>query len=198
LQPRVTELLSERGSVSVDERTNMMIVRDIEENLDAVEELIRSLDTQTPQVLIEARIVEATSQYSRDVGIQWGGDVSMSSSTGNPTGLVFPSNVGVVGGATDAADAHGGSLALLQHRGRNPNYAVNLPAAVGTGAGWCARHHAGQRGRQLQPQRAPQRRRGARHGPHHQLAAHPDPRQPRGAPSRRAPSSRTRRSARRA
>ncbi len=133
--PRVTELLSERGSVSVDERTNMMIVRDIEENLDAVEELIRSLDTQTPQVLIEARIVEASSQYSRDVGIQWGGDVSMSSTTGNPTGLVFPSNVGLAGGATGLTGTPTQGLSPFSNIVDTPNYAVNLPAAVGTGAG---------------------------------------------------------------
>lgn len=133
--PRVTELLSERGSVSVDERTNMLIVRDIDENLDSVEELIRTLDTQTPQVLIEARIVEATSQYSRDVGIQWGGDVSMSSSTGNPTGLVFPSNVGIAGGATDPTGTPTQGLSPFSNTFATPNYVVNLPAPVGTGAG---------------------------------------------------------------
>jgi type IV pilus assembly protein PilQ len=101
LSARVRELLSSRGSVSVDERTNVMIVRDIGESLDDVEELVRTLDTQTPQVLVEARIVEATSQYTRDVGIQWGGDVSMGSATGNPTGLVFPSDVSLAGGNYD-------------------------------------------------------------------------------------------------
>ncbi|MCA9601051.1 MAG: AMIN domain-containing protein, partial [Myxococcales bacterium] len=48
VQPRVRELLSSRGSVSVDERTNMLIVRDIVDNLDDVEALVRTLDTQTP------------------------------------------------------------------------------------------------------------------------------------------------------
>src|SRR5690606_32646234 len=59
LQARAAELLSSRGSIAVDERTNVLIVRDVAGNLDQVEELVRSLDTQTPQVLIEARIVEA-------------------------------------------------------------------------------------------------------------------------------------------
>ncbi len=70
LQPRVRELLTERGTVSVDTRTNMLIVRDIVGQLDHVEDLVRSLDTQTPQVLIESRIVEASSSYSRDIGIR--------------------------------------------------------------------------------------------------------------------------------
>jgi type II secretory pathway component GspD/PulD (secretin) len=82
----------------VDGRTNVLIARDVSGTLDQVEELVRSLDTQTPQVLVEARIVEATSRYLRDIGIQWGGDASFSSSTGNATGLVFPSAIGLAGG----------------------------------------------------------------------------------------------------
>lgn len=134
LSTRVRELLTTRGTVSFDERTNTLIVRDVAQNLDDAEEFVRTLDTQTPQVLVEARIVEATSQYVRDVGIQWGGDVSMSSLTGNPTGLVFPYNVGVAGGATDG-NAPTQGLSPFQSTVPNPNFAVNLPAAVGTGSG---------------------------------------------------------------
>jgi len=76
IQERAKPLLSERGSIAVDDRTNVMIVRDLAGNLNQIEELTRSLDTQTPQVLVEARIVEATSRYIRDVGIQWGGDTT--------------------------------------------------------------------------------------------------------------------------
>ncbi|HEY8943132.1 MAG TPA: AMIN domain-containing protein, partial [Polyangiaceae bacterium] len=70
LQARAQPLLSPRGSIAVDERTNVLIVRDLAGNLNQIEELTRSLDTQTPQVLVEARIVEANSNYARDVGIQ--------------------------------------------------------------------------------------------------------------------------------
>ncbi|MEO0324515.1 MAG: type IV pilus secretin PilQ [Myxococcota bacterium] len=140
LSPRVTELLSDRGSVSVDERTNVLIVRDIVENLDDVEELVRTLDTQTPQVLIEARIVEATSDYRRDVGIQWGGDLLYSSNTGNPTGIRFPSNVGVAGGNPTPQPGQLSGAGLTPFgQGRNnlaaDNFAVNLPAIVGQGDG---------------------------------------------------------------
>jgi type IV pilus assembly protein PilQ len=136
LQARARELLSARGSVSVDERTNVLIVRDIVDNLDDVEELVRTLDTQTPQVLVEARIVEATSQYVRDIGIQWGGDVTAGTATGNPTGLLFPSNVGLTGGNFDnQTPTNGLSPFLSQGQVPNPNFAVNLPATVGTGQG---------------------------------------------------------------
>ncbi len=134
LAPRVQELLTARGSVSVDERTNVLIARDTIDNLDDIEELVRTLDTQTPQVLVEARIVEATSQYSRDVGIQWGGSVIASTATGNPTGLIFPSNVGVTGGNVDRNTPSGGITPFAQ-RVSTPNFAVNLPAQTGTGIG---------------------------------------------------------------
>jgi type IV pilus assembly protein PilQ len=129
LQPRVRELLSSRGTVSVDERTNMLIVRDIIDNLDDVESLVRTLDTQTPQVLVEARIVEATTAYVREVGIQWGGDTTFSTATGNPTGLVFPNSLAIGGGAGDRSAPTGGLVS------GGDNFVVNLPAIAGNGAG---------------------------------------------------------------
>jgi type IV pilus assembly protein PilQ len=134
LQERARPMLSERGSLAVDARTNVLIARDIAGNLNQIEELVRSLDTQTPQVLVEARIVEATSRYLRDVGIQWGGDGTFSAATGNPTGLAFPNSIGVVGGASDGQTPTAG-LSPFANQVANPNFAVNLPAVVGTGQG---------------------------------------------------------------
>jgi type IV pilus assembly protein PilQ len=131
---QVREMLSTRGTVSVDARTNVLIVRDTAANLNQVERLVRSLDTQTPQVLIEARIVEATSNFSREVGIQWGGDASFGQGFGNPTGLAFPSSIGLVGGAADMMAPSSG-LSPTSPMVPNPNFAVNLPAAVGAGRG---------------------------------------------------------------
>jgi type IV pilus assembly protein PilQ len=134
LQQRAKELLSPRGSIAVDERTNVLIARDIGANLNFIEQLVRSLDTQTAQVLIEARIVEATSKYQRDVGIQWGGDTTYSASTGNPTGIAFPSSVAVSGGNYDNNTPTAG-ISPFTRTVPTPNFAVNLPAAVGTGQG---------------------------------------------------------------
>ncbi|MDP9002610.1 MAG: secretin and TonB N-terminal domain-containing protein, partial [Myxococcota bacterium] len=124
LQPRAKELLSPRGSIAVDERTNVLIARDIAGNLNYIEELVRSLDTQTAQVLIEARIVEATSKYLRDVGIQWGGDVTFGPATGNPTGVAFPSSTSVAGGNYDNNTPTAG-LSPLTRNIATPNFAVN-------------------------------------------------------------------------
>jgi type IV pilus assembly protein PilQ len=134
LQARARDLLSPRGTIAVDERTNVLIARDISGSLDNIEQLVRALDTQTPQVLIEARIVEATSRYQRDIGIQWGGDATFSEATGNPTGIAFPSNVGLAGGNYDGQSPTQG-LSPTTAQVANPNYVVNLPAAVGTGSG---------------------------------------------------------------
>jgi type IV pilus assembly protein PilQ len=134
LQARAKDLLSPRGTIAVDERTNVLIARDIAGNLNNIEELVRSLDTQTPQVLVEARIVEATSRYIRDIGIQWGGDATFSEATGNPTGIAFPSRVGVAGGNYDQ-NTNSRGLSPFTGNVPQPNFAVNLPAATGTGQG---------------------------------------------------------------
>jgi type IV pilus assembly protein PilQ len=134
LQQRAREVLSGRGSIAVDGRTNVLIARDVAGTLDQVEELVRSLDTQTPQVLVEARIIEATSSYQRTIGIQWGGDASFSAATGNPTGLAFPNSIGLAGAASDNNTPTAG-LSPFQAQVQNPNFAVNLPAPIGSGSG---------------------------------------------------------------
>ncbi len=134
IMPRAKDLLSPRGTVAVDERTNVLILRDITGNLNQVEELVRSLDTQTPQVLIEARIVEASSQFAREFGIQWGGGSVIGQDTGVDTGLAFPNRIGILGAADDAQTPTDG-LDPNRNAVESPNFAVNLPAAVGGGTG---------------------------------------------------------------
>ncbi|MEM1347808.1 MAG: type IV pilus secretin PilQ [Myxococcota bacterium] len=130
LIPQVQGLLSQRGTVNVDQRTNTLIIKDISQNLQSIRTLVETLDSQVPQVLIEARIVETNDTFTKQIGIQWGGDFALSQRNGNPTGLLFPSVLGVAGGATDGQSP----VAGLQIQD-SPNYAVNLPAPIGTGAG---------------------------------------------------------------
>jgi len=129
LSEQVKKILSERGSIAVDERTNTLIVKDTEDYIVAAEDLVRRLDTQTPQVLIEARIVEASTNFVRDVGVQWGGNFAMSPVFGNETGLAFPSILGISGGASGTSPVLDGLFT------NNPGFAVNLPAPAGEGAG---------------------------------------------------------------
>lgn len=70
LLPIVSKRLSRRGSVEVDLRSNSLIITDVRENIDAIKQLVTILDQPEPQVEIEARIVVATRNFSRDVGVQ--------------------------------------------------------------------------------------------------------------------------------
>lgn len=106
----IKELLSERGKIDVDVRTNTIIVKDIHAVVEEAKEVVKHLDLATPQVSIEARIVEATTNFAKELGIQWGGHYQAGPTTGNPTGLDFPHTIGLVG----TADS-------------NDSFAVNLP-----------------------------------------------------------------------
>jgi type IV pilus secretin PilQ/predicted competence protein len=90
-------LLSTRGSVTVDERTNTLILRDVVDRIDGILRLIDSLDLPTPQVVIEGRIVETTRQFSRALGVSWGFSGIMDAEHGNDTGLRFPNSMTVDG-----------------------------------------------------------------------------------------------------
>jgi type IV pilus secretin PilQ/predicted competence protein len=67
----VKKLLSARGTVNVDQRTNTLIIKDIAAVVDEATALIKAIDTQTPQVVIEAKIVEANLDFSRELGAFW-------------------------------------------------------------------------------------------------------------------------------
>ncbi|ABI58099.1 type IV pilus secretin PilQ [Alkalilimnicola ehrlichii MLHE-1] len=67
-----TSLLSERGQVAIDERTNLLIVQDMERNIDDIRNLVNRLDIPVQQVLIESRIVIADDDFSRDLGVRFG------------------------------------------------------------------------------------------------------------------------------
>ncbi|HNR50480.1 MAG TPA: secretin N-terminal domain-containing protein, partial [Deltaproteobacteria bacterium] len=66
-------LVSDRGSITAEDRTNVLIVKDIKKNVDDIESMIKRLDKSTPQVLIAARIVQADNDFTRGLGVQWGG-----------------------------------------------------------------------------------------------------------------------------
>jgi len=128
LSRKLEPMLSPHGKIAVDERTNQLIVTDVSGNRDQIARLAQSLDTQTPQISIEARIVEANSSFARQIGIQWGGRALASATGGNATGLVFPSSISLFGGNEDSQTPRGGVATPS-------DFAINLPAATGTGEG---------------------------------------------------------------
>lgn len=89
----VKSVMSRRGDIVVDGRTNTLIIREIATYLPAVLQLIENLDTPTPQVMIESRIVETTKSLGRSLGINWGFNQNADVAHGNTTGLTFPNSV---------------------------------------------------------------------------------------------------------
>lgn len=129
LAKKLEPMLSPHGKIAVDERTNQLIVTDVSGNREQISRLAQSLDTQTPQISIEARIVEARSTFLRQIGVQWGGRALAGAAGGNATGLVWPSSITLAGGNEDAQTNRGGIIAAPS------DFAVNLPAATGSGEG---------------------------------------------------------------
>ncbi len=129
LKGKITDLLSEGGKVQVDDRTNVIIIRDLRKNVEDVKALVAKLDSATPQVLIEARIVEVDTSFTRELGVQWGGSYKSEGSTQfGATGIQDTSGAFIPGQTlTNSKDFTASTVP--------PNYAVNLPAAVGLGSG---------------------------------------------------------------
>ena len=65
-------LLSPRGSVSIDARTNTLIIQDIPKKIDEIRDLVAKLDVPVKQVMIEARIVTANTSFAKELGVKWG------------------------------------------------------------------------------------------------------------------------------
>jgi len=86
VEAMVKKLLTSRGSVNVDKRTNTLILKDIPTVVDEAVALVKAVDTQTPQVLIESKIVEAKLDFSRELGAVWGigSNPDVTGSTTNP------------------------------------------------------------------------------------------------------------------
>ncbi len=93
LKQLVDGVLTERGNVAFDERTNQLIVKDIRKGVENAEELIKRLDLRTPQVLLETQIVESNRTLLRDIGAEFGYRYIQSPEIGNATGKNFPNSV---------------------------------------------------------------------------------------------------------
>ena len=129
----MTPLLSTRGTVQIDERTNTMIITDLQERLGPVDELLVTLDRAEPQVEIEARIIQAGRDFARAIGVQWGITGRVSPDLGNTTPLTFPNRGGISGRlGTQGPEADGGDPRALETE--NAGTAVNLAAAAATSA----------------------------------------------------------------
>jgi type IV pilus assembly protein PilQ len=122
----VTKLLTERGSVNKDKRTNTLIIKDIASVIDEATALVKAVDTMTPQVMIEAKIVEASLDFSRELGAVWSfGTNPLTESTLGGRDYVF------TGGPEDAiAEGFGNQLTMQNPITAAPTGLISLAASV--------------------------------------------------------------------
>ena len=69
----IEKLLTDGGSLVADERTNSLVITDVPDNYEKIERAIAALDVKTPQVLIEAELLEVSASKTKNLGIEWGG-----------------------------------------------------------------------------------------------------------------------------
>lgn len=131
VQSLLKSRLSKSGEIVIDERTNTLIISEVRDRMELLDKLISVLDTPTPQVSIEARIVEATSTFIRNLGIQWGYKGVIDPFYGNQTAISFPNKILADGSMIPqgiVTKGIGGPLG---------GYAINLPApAFNTAVGF--------------------------------------------------------------
>jgi type IV pilus assembly protein PilQ len=125
IQSGDSNLLSDRGNVSIDDRTNTLIIQDVASSLEAIRGMVSKLDIPIRQVMIESRIVNADESFTRDLGVQFGYS-KHSNQQGQVDGDFFAATGGTVATGRDFGSATafntGGADQLL----------VNLPVAGAT------------------------------------------------------------------
>jgi len=134
-----------RGAIVVDDRTNALIMTDLPDSLDKMVQLIDVLDTPQPQVEIEARIVSATRDFARDIGVQFGfvdgnlqrvtvGGPNTFGTIGGSRPSTTPSSTYVAGnpttgrGASESTSNESGAISTGTTSQDKGNWNVNLPA----------------------------------------------------------------------
>ena len=122
-------MLSDRGSLGVDDRTNTLLVQDTAERLQDVRRMVRTLDVPIKQVLIESRIVVVNDDFSRDLGVRLG----ITTDNIGPRDLFVTSGSGAgasnyLGSIVDAFNDPTGTT-QVEFPSQNDRYNVNLPVA---------------------------------------------------------------------
>lgn len=72
LKPAIEKTLTQRGHCETDERTNSLVITDVSRRVTAAVEMVRHLDSRTPQIEITAKLVDVDARFTRDLGINWG------------------------------------------------------------------------------------------------------------------------------
>jgi len=127
----ILSTLSGKGKTLVDDRTNSIIVTDTPEGIELVNKLIGDLDKPTPQVMIEAKIVQVTLGKSLDLGITWG--AAYTDKSGNQMITIGAAKASKAASSADAETPGSGSIGLMTRTPLNPSGGSDLEAS---GAGF--------------------------------------------------------------
>ena len=124
-----TSLLTDRGTVTIDTRTNTLIVKDTAETISNIRDLISKIDIAVKQVMIEARIVSATDTFSKELGVKWG---ILSQGAASNRNLLVGGNLSTIDKLktyTTATNADGTTYPVYSGLTAANNLSVNLGAA---------------------------------------------------------------------
>ena len=129
-----TSLLTDRGTVTIDTRTNTLIVKDTAETISNIRDLISKIDIAVKQVMIEARIVSATDTFSKELGVKWG---ILSQGAASNRNLLVGGNLSTIDKLktyTTATNADGTTYPVYSGLTAANNLSVNLGAANPAGS----------------------------------------------------------------
>ena len=127
-------MLSERGSIAVDDRTNTLLVQDTAERLQDIRRMVRTLDIPIKQVLIESRIVVVNDDFSRDLGVRLG--VTAFDLTSDTLTTVSGTGSGtdnMIGSFLDSLQGPAPVTPSIEFPGLNDRYNVNVPISDAAG-----------------------------------------------------------------
>ena len=129
-----SSLLTDRGTVTIDNRTNTLIVKDTAETISNIRDLISKIDIAVKQVMIEARIVSATDTFSKELGVKWG---ILSQGAASNRNLLVGGNLSTIDNLktyTTATNADGTTYPVYSGLTAANNLSVNLGAANPAGS----------------------------------------------------------------
>lgn len=129
-----SSLLTDRGTVTIDNRTNTLIVKDTAETISNIRDLISKIDIAVKQVMIEARIVSATDTFSKELGVKWG---ILSQGAASNRNLLVGGNLSTIDSLktyTTATNADGTTYPVYSGITAANNLSVNLGATNAAGS----------------------------------------------------------------
>jgi type IV pilus assembly protein PilQ len=128
------KFVSDRGTVEIDSRTNMIIVQDVAKNLADIDQLVAELDKPEPQVEIEAKVLQMNRDAAKALGVQWGVNGRVAPELGNTTALGFPNRGTASGRVITQGPVTQGPTDPRSTELERAGTAVNLPVVGATSA----------------------------------------------------------------